>query len=77
MSTILIIFLFLSAITLATTFLTIFSRNPIHSALCDLFLLYCGSLLIIEFSILVVHIIVYSGAIMILFFFHDHVNEFE
>jgi hypothetical protein len=31
-------FCFLSAITLATAFLTIFSRNPIHSALyLDLF----------------------------------------
>ena len=51
MSVVLIIFCVLAAITLATAFLTIFSRNPIHSA------------------IYLVHVIVYSGAIMILFLF--------
>ena len=33
MSTVLILFCVLSAITLLTAFLTIFSRNPIHSAI--------------------------------------------
>jgi NADH-quinone oxidoreductase subunit J len=72
MSTILIIFCFLSAITLATAFLTIFSRNPIHSAL---YLVICffsiaGHYLLLNSQFLaIVHIIVYSGAIMILFLF--------
>lgn len=72
MSTILIIFCFLSAITLSTAFLTIFSRNPIHSAL---YLVICffsiaGHYLLLNSQFLaIVHIIVYSGAIMILFLF--------
>jgi NADH:ubiquinone oxidoreductase subunit 6 (subunit J) len=40
MSTILIIFCVLGAVTIATAFLTIFSRNPIHSAL---YLVICFS----------------------------------
>jgi NADH-quinone oxidoreductase subunit J len=72
MSTILIVFCFLSAITLATAFLTIFSKNPIHSAL---YLVICffsiaGHYLLLNSQFLaIVHIIVYSGAIMILFLF--------
>jgi NADH-quinone oxidoreductase subunit J len=72
MSTILIIFSFLAAITLSTAFLTIFSRNPIHSAL---YLVICffsiaGHYLLLNSQFLaIVHIIVYSGAIMILFLF--------
>ncbi|MGO4818394.1 NADH-quinone oxidoreductase subunit J family protein [Flavobacterium sp. W22_SRS_FP1] len=72
MSTILIIFCFLAAVTLATAFLTIFSRNPIHSAL---YLVVCffsiaGHYLLLNSQFLaIVHIIVYSGAIMILFLF--------
>jgi NADH-quinone oxidoreductase subunit J len=72
MSTILIIFCFLSAITLSTAFLTIFSKNPIHSAL---YLVICffsiaGHYLLLNSQFLaIVHIIVYSGAIMILFLF--------
>ncbi len=72
MSTILIIFCFLSAITLSTAFLTIFSRNPIHSAL---YLVICffsiaGHYLLLNSQFLaIVHVIVYSGAIMILFLF--------
>lgn len=72
MSSILIVFCFLSAITLATAFLTIFSRNPIHSAL---YLVICffsiaGHYLLLNSQFLaIVHIIVYSGAIMILFLF--------
>jgi NADH-quinone oxidoreductase subunit J len=72
MSNILIIFCILSAITLATAFLTVFSKNPIHSAiylvLC--FLSVAGHYLLFNAQFLaVVHIIVYSGAIMILFLF--------
>jgi NADH-quinone oxidoreductase subunit J len=72
MSTILIIFCVLAAITIATAFLTIFSRNPIHSAL---YLVICffsiaGHYLLLNSQFLaIVHIIVYSGAIMILFVF--------
>ncbi|UFH36397.1 NADH-quinone oxidoreductase subunit J family protein [Flavobacterium acetivorans] len=72
MSTILIIFCVLAAITLATAFLTIFSRNPIHSAL---YLVICffsiaGHYLLLNSQFLaIMHLIVYSGAIMILFLF--------
>jgi NADH-quinone oxidoreductase subunit J len=72
MSTILIVFCVLGAVTLATAFLTIFSRNPIHSAL---YLVICfftiaGHYLLLNSQFLaIVHIIVYSGAIMILFLF--------
>ena len=72
MSTVLIIFCVLAAITLATAFLTIFSKNPIHSAI---YLVICffsisGHYLLLNAQFLaIVHVIVYSGAIMILFLF--------
>lgn len=72
MSTILIIFCVLSAVTLASAFLTIFTKNPIHSAL---YLVICffsiaGHYLLLNSQFLaIVHVIVYSGAIMILFLF--------
>ena len=72
MSPIVIIFYFLAAITLATAFLTIYSRNPIHSAI---YLVLCffsiaGHYLLFNAQFLaLVHIIVYSGAIMVLFLF--------
>lgn len=72
MSTILLLFYFLSAITLGTAFLTIYSRNPIHSAiyLVICFFSIAGHYLLFNAQFLaVVHIIVYSGAIMILFLF--------
>jgi NADH-quinone oxidoreductase subunit J len=72
MSTILIIFSILSAVTLATAFLTIFSKNPIHSAiyLVICFFSIAGHYLLLNSQFLaIVHIIVYSGAIMILFLF--------
>jgi NADH:ubiquinone oxidoreductase subunit 6 (subunit J) len=72
MSTILIIFCVLAAITLATAFLTIFSKNPIHSAiyLVICFFSVAGHYLLLNAQFLaIVHIIVYSGAIMILFLF--------
>ena len=72
MSTILIIFCVLSAVTLGTAFLTIFSRNPIHSAiyLVICFFSIAGHYLLLNSQFLaIVHIIVYSGAIMILFLF--------
>jgi NADH-quinone oxidoreductase subunit J len=72
MTVIQFIFCFLSVITLATAFLTIYSKNPIHSAL---YLVICffsvaGHYLLLNSQFLaIVHIIVYSGAIMILFLF--------
>jgi NADH-quinone oxidoreductase subunit J len=67
-----ILFYILSAITLGTAFLTIFSKNPIHSAI---YLVLCffsiaGHYLMFNAQFLaIVHIIVYSGAIMILMLF--------
>ena len=72
MSTVLIIFCVLAAVTLATAFLTIFSRNPIHSAiyLVICFFSIAGHYLLLNSQFLaIVHVIVYSGAIMILFLF--------
>ena len=72
MSPILIIFYFLAAITLSTAFLTIYSRNPIHSAiyLVICFFSIAGHYLLFNAQFLaLVHIIVYSGAIMVLFLF--------
>jgi NADH-quinone oxidoreductase subunit J len=66
------LFYILSAITLATAFLTIISKNPIHSAI---YLVLCffsiaGHYLLFNAQFLaIVHIIVYSGAIMILMLF--------
>jgi NADH-quinone oxidoreductase subunit J len=72
MTPFLIIFSVLAAITLSTAFLTVFSRNPIHSAiyLVICFFSIAGHYLLLNSQFLaVVHIIVYSGAIMILFLF--------
>jgi len=72
MSPILIIFYVLAAITLATAFLTIYSKNPIHSAiyLVICFFSIAGHYLLFNAQFLaIVHVIVYSGAIMILFLF--------
>jgi NADH-quinone oxidoreductase subunit J len=72
MSTILLIFCVLSVVTIATAFLTIFSRNPIHSAiyLVICFFSIAGHYLLLNAQFLaIVHVIVYSGAIMILFLF--------
>jgi NADH-quinone oxidoreductase subunit J len=72
MSTVLLLFYILSAVTIASAFLTIYSKNPIHSAL---YLVICffsigGHYLILNAQFLaIVHIIVYAGAIMILFLF--------
>jgi NADH-quinone oxidoreductase subunit J len=66
------LFYIISAITLATAFLTILRKNPIHSAF---YLLLCffsiaGHYLMFNAQFLaMVHIIVYSGAIMILMLF--------
>lgn len=72
MSVLLILFCVLAAITLSTAFLTVFSRNPIHSAIYLVICLFsvAGHYLLLNAQFLaIVHIIVYSGAIMILFLF--------
>lgn len=72
MSIVLILFCILSAITLSTAFLTVFSKNPIHSAiyLVICFFSIAGHYLLLNAQFLaIVHVIVYSGAIMILFLF--------
>lgn len=72
MSTLLIIFCVLAAVTLSTAFLTVFTKNPIHSAiyLVICFFSIAGHYLLLNSQFLaIVHIIVYSGAIMILFLF--------
>ncbi len=72
MSIVTIIFCLLAAITLSTAFLTIFSKNPIHSAiyLVICFFSIAGHYLLLNSQFLaIVHVIVYSGAIMILFLF--------
>jgi len=72
MSAILISFYILSTITLASAFLTIYSRNPIHSAI---YLVICmvsivGHYLMFNAQFLaMVQLIVYAGAIMVLFLF--------
>ena len=68
----LIIFYILSAVTLGTALLTIISKNPIHSAIYFVisFFSIAGHYLMFNAQFLaVVHIIVYSGAIMVLFLF--------
>ena len=72
MTPFLIIVCVLAAITLSTAFLTVFTKNPIHSAiyLVICFFSIAGHYLLLNSQFLaVVHIIVYSGAIMILFLF--------
>jgi len=72
MSPILLTFYILSAITLATAFLTIYSKNPIHSAiyLVICFFSIAGHYLLFNAQFLaIVQIIVYAGAIMVLFLF--------
>jgi NADH-quinone oxidoreductase subunit J len=68
----LILFYILAAVTLATAFLTIISKNPIHSAiyLVICFFSIAGHYLMFNAQFLaIVHVIVYAGAIMVLFLF--------
>lgn len=70
--TLLTIFYILSAVTLGTGFMTVISKNPIHSAI---YLVLCffsigGHYLLFNAQFLaLVHIIVYAGAIMVLILF--------
>ncbi|MDO4728593.1 MAG: NADH-quinone oxidoreductase subunit J [Bacteroidota bacterium] len=66
------LFYILSAITLGTAFMTIVSKNPIHSAiyLVICFFSIAGHYAMFNAQFLaMVHLIVYSGAIMILMLF--------
>lgn len=66
------LFYILSAITLGTAFMTILSKNPIHSAiyLVICFFSIAGHYAMFNAQFLaMVHLIVYSGAIMILMLF--------
>lgn len=68
----LILFYILSAVTLGTAMLTILSKNTIHSAiyLVICFFSVAGHYLMFNAQFLaIVHIIVYAGAIMVLFLF--------
>lgn len=66
------IFLFLSLLSILCALFVIFARNPIHSVL---YLILCffsiaGHYVLLNAQFLaIVHIIVYSGAIMVLFLF--------
>src|SRR5690606_9302917 len=67
-----ILFYILSAVTLGSAFLNILSKNPIHSAiwLVVCFFSIAGHYALLNSQFLaMVHIIVYSGAIMILMLF--------
>jgi len=79
-----IVFYILSAITLGTAFLTVISKNAIHSAiyLVICFFSLAGHYLLFNAQFLaIVHIIVYAGAIMVLLLFTlmlmnlDHEDE--
>jgi NADH-quinone oxidoreductase subunit J len=77
MSVVLIIFCVLAAVTLATAFMTIFSKNPIHSAL---YLVVCffsiaGHYLLLNSQFLaIVHVIVFWGDYDFVPV-HDHAHE--
>lgn len=66
------IFLTLAAISILTALLMVFSRNPVHSVLYLIltFFIIAGQYILLNAQFLaVVHIIVYAGAIMVLFLF--------
>ncbi len=72
MSLTLIAFLFLSFVAVFSALMTILSKNPIHSAiyLIACFFSIAGHYLLLNAQFLaVVHVIVYAGAIMVLFLF--------
>lgn len=66
------IFYILAGITLATALLTVISRNPIHSAIYMIlcFFSIAGHYLMLGVEFLaIVHIIVYTGSVMVLMLF--------
>ncbi len=67
-----VIFYILSAITLGAALLTVLSRNPIHSAIYMIvcFFSIAGHYMLLNAQFLaVVHVIVYTGSVMILLLF--------
>lgn len=69
---ILYIFLALSLLTIATALMMVFSKNPIHSVLYLIlsFFTIAGHYILLNAQFLAaVHLIVYAGAIMVLFLF--------
>ncbi|WP_119078546.1 NADH-quinone oxidoreductase subunit J family protein [Chitinophaga alhagiae] len=67
-----IIFIVLSAIAIAAALGVILSRNPVNSVLCMItcFVAIAGHYIMLNAQFLfVVHLIVYTGAIMVLFLF--------
>lgn len=67
-----IIFYILAAVTLGTAIMTVLSKHPVHSAVYMIvcFFSIAGHFLVLNAQFLsVVHIIVYTGAIMILLLF--------
>lgn len=66
------LFLTLAVISVATALLMVFSRNPVHSVLYLIatFFAIAGQYVLLNAQFLaIVHIIVYAGAIMVLFLF--------
>jgi NADH-quinone oxidoreductase subunit J len=66
------LFLILSALTIITATLVVFSKNPMHSVLYLIacFFTIAGHYVLLNAQFLaIVHIIVYAGAIMVLFLF--------
>jgi NADH-quinone oxidoreductase subunit J len=66
------IFLALAALSVITALLMVFSKNPVHSVLYLIltFFVIAGQYVLLNAQFLaVVHIIVYAGAIMVLFLF--------
>lgn len=67
-----IVFYFLSALTLSTALLTVLSRNPVYSAIYMIicFFSIAGHYLLLDAQFLaIIHIIVYTGSVMILLLF--------
>jgi len=66
------VFLTLAILTLLSGLMVVFSRNPVHSVLSLIFCFFtiAGHYVILQADFLaIVHIIVYTGAIMVLFLF--------
>jgi NADH-quinone oxidoreductase subunit J len=66
------IWYFLTALTLLSALMTIIAKNPIHSVLYLVFTFFCISghyILLNAQFLMAVNIIVYAGAIMVLFLF--------
>jgi NADH-quinone oxidoreductase subunit J len=66
------LFYFLSALATLSALMVVFSRNPVHSVLYLILMFFCltGHYILLNAQFLaIVNIIVYAGAIMVLFLF--------